>query len=185
MGHSKGICPMDCIRTSKKRIQITEELQEQGSMKRKTLVLVTLFAILKMNCLGQINDFKDILTRPIKNRTILRADDGTYSERTFLGLINDSKGNVGFYVAKEFYILQAALIMHGHSRILFFNKDKKLTATYYLDDAGKLPYKLSRNSLYFKRIRGKKELIQVVKVRTQLPIPLCVNPDDCYWPCKR
>ena len=151
-------------------------------MKGKTLVLVSLFAIFKMNCVGQINDFKDILIHPIKNRTILRADDGTHSERAFLGLIKDSAGNVVFYVAKEFYTVQAALVKHGHSRILFFNRDKKLTAAYYLDDPGELPYKLIRNSLYFKRTRDKEKLVQVVKVQTKLPVPLCVMPDDCYWP---
>jgi hypothetical protein len=153
-------------------------------MKRKIVVLVTLFGILKINCLGQINDFKNILTHPIKNRTILRAGDGTYSERTFLGLINDSKGNVVFYVAKEFYTVQAALIMHGHSRLLFFNNNKKLAAAYYLDDPSELPYKLTRNSLYFKCTRDGKELILVVNVRRKLPVPLCVMPDDCYWPQK-
>jgi len=170
--------------TSKKRIQITEELQEQGSMKRKTVVIVTLFVIFKINCLGQICGFEDILTHPIRNKNILRVDHSTRSERTFLGLIKDSNGNVVFYVAKEYYTVEAALVMHGQSRILFFSIDKKLTAAYYLDDRGKLPYKLSRNSLYFKRTRDGKELIQVVKIRTKLPIPLCVTPDDCYWPQK-
>jgi hypothetical protein len=176
---------MDYIRNSKKRIQISEELKEQGSMKKGTVVFVTLFAIFKINCLGQIRDFEDILTHPIRNRNILKVDDSTRSERTFLGVIKNSNGKVVFYVAKEFYTVQTALVMHGHSRILFFNNDKKLTAAYNVDGPGELPYKLSRNSLYFKVTRDGNELIQIINVRAKLPVPLCILPDDCYWPQKK
>jgi hypothetical protein len=119
-------------------------------MNRETAVLVILLAIFKMNCLGQINDFKDILAHPIKNKNIIKSNNDIHSERTFLGLIKDSKGKAVFYVAKEFYTVQVALVRHGHTRIVFFDNQKKMIACYYLGLPEDLPYKLVSNSLFFK-----------------------------------
>ena len=171
---------MDCIRTSKKRIRMNEKIQEQGSMKRKTLIWVTLFVIFEINCFGQSDDFKDILTHPIKNRTILQAYNGTHSERTFLGLVKDSKGKVVFYVAKEVYTVQAAVVRHGHSRIIFFDRQKRLIASYWTDS--ELPYVLANNTMYFKyeNSNSNKRSIYKERIGPILPDHICVKKNECY-----
>jgi hypothetical protein len=155
-------------------------------MNRKLITLTIMVVILRMSCLGQINDFKDILTHPVKNKVFLKKNDSVESERAFLGLIKDSLGKIVFYVVKEFYTVQAALVRHGHNRIVFFNKQKKLIASYYLDLPEDLPYNLANNSLYFKyrtdTIQGTQ--IQTIKIDGKLPIPICVKPGDCYCPAK-
>ena len=149
------------------------------------LSLLIPMAIATSDCRAQINDFRDILSTCIPNKTFVTKQDGVQSERTFLGYIKDEKGKVIFYVCKEFYSIPAAIVQHGHSRILFFTREKRLASEYYLDDPAMLPYKLERGNLYFKYRRNGKELIRLVKIRRKLPIPICVAPNNCYWPCKQ
>jgi hypothetical protein len=153
-------------------------------MNRKLITLTIMVVILKMSCLGQINDFKDILSRPVKNKVFQEKNDTIESDRAFLGLIKDSLGKIVFYVAKEFNTVQAAVVKHGHSRIIFFDNQKKMIACYYLSLPEDLPYNLANNSLYFKYRSDAThvKLIQIVKIEDKLPGSICVSPSDCYWP---
>jgi hypothetical protein len=152
--------------------------------KKKLLIKAALILATWGRCEAQINDFRDIFSTLVPNKMIKKNRDGIESERAFLGRVMQSK-RVIYYIAREYYSTPAAAVRHGHSRILFFKADKKLAAAYYVDGPEELPYKLSRNSLYFRYFRGGKELIQIVRIFKDLPIPICVKPDDCFWPGKQ
>jgi hypothetical protein len=147
-----------------------------NSLGNVLLFLVILMMAEVLDCDAQIDDFRDIFSSCIPNKVIIKKAEGIESERTFLGYIKDGNRTVVYYVVKEFYTVQAAIVRHGHSRIFFFTKDKKIAAVYYLDDSKELPFKLSQNELYFKCNRNGKEMNQVVKIQKKLPVSFCLIP---------
>jgi hypothetical protein len=112
----------------------------------------------------------------------------TYSEKsstfktkvTYLGtILNANKGTL-FYVLTENYDVKAAIEWHGHSRIVFLGKNKRMKAFYSLNLPEELPNKLADNVLYFKDKKSGKVTKQ--KITGKLPDLICVKPDnsDCY-----
>lgn len=146
---------------------------------RSILLLIAIVAS-TISCLGQINTFSDILAKPVVNKTLIKKDTAIESKRTFLGVIKDSKRRTVFYVAKEFYTVRAAIVRHGHSRIIFFDRQKKLIASYWIDS--QLPYSLVDNTLYFKyeNSNSTKKLVYKEHIGPILPDHICVKINDCY-----
>ena len=147
-------------------------------------ILLLLLIIFTTDGRAQIDDFGNILSSCIRNKTFFKRTSDIESERTFLGFIRDDDKKVLYYVIKEFYTVQAAVVRHGHSRILFFGKNKRLASVYIVEGWDLLPYKLSGNCLFFRYKKDDKAMVQIVKVGKILPVPLCVKPNDCYWPQK-
>jgi hypothetical protein len=149
-------------------------------MFKKGIILTITAATLKIGCFGQINDFKDILTRPVKNKLFKKQNDAIQSERAFLGHIKDRSGKIVFYVAKEFYTVQSAVVRHGHRRIIYFDNNKMLIASYWTDSV--LPYKLVNNTLFFKykNVNPKKRLVHKEPIGPTLPDHICALTNDCY-----
>jgi hypothetical protein len=95
-----------------------------------------------------------------------------------LGCIYDGQGRVRYYVVTHFYRVQAARMMHGHSRVLFLSPQHVVMAQYELSMPEELPYKLIRNTLFFGQALAKgHQHQQRVDV---LPLSLCVEPNNCY-----
>ncbi|TLM90477.1 hypothetical protein [Hymenobacter jeollabukensis] len=98
-----------------------------------------------------------------------------------LGVIKTANGQVAFYVTTQFETVQAAIVLHGHSWVCFYDVQRRLVARYEVGSPDELPIKLVRNTLYFSyydKNKLKKTFTQ--SVNAKLPDALCVAPDDCY-----
>jgi hypothetical protein len=101
------------------------------------------------------------------------------SKATYLGSISDNTNKTKYWVVKEFYTVQAAIVPHGHSRILFFDNRKKLIAEVVVNMPEELPEKIYKNALIFHYSEN-----GIMKKFSSLmgnkPEELCVEPTSCY-----
>jgi len=86
------------------------------------------------------------------------------------------------YILTSFKTIQAASVKHGQSKILILNAEKDLINHYTLDLPEELPYKTSRNILFFHRYNEDHNKIGKirVKIEDELPEMICIGPDGCY-----
>ena len=106
-------------------------------------------------------------------KTIIRKFPYRISSATFLGTIRNKDGTVQYYVVKEFFKIKAAIVYHGHSRVLFFDKNKHLKAQTIFDMPDELPFKLQKRSLYFKKKAGGIIIIIQEALENNIPKILC------------
>jgi hypothetical protein len=99
--------------------------------------------------------------------------------KRLLGGLYDRQGRVRYYVVAEFYRVPAALLLHGHSRVLFLNPQRVVVAQYELGMPEELPYKLVHNTLFFGQDLPKGRQHQQ-RIEAVLPRFLCVGPGGCY-----
>lgn len=102
--------------------------------------------------------------------TELTKDSAVY-ETTYLGMIN--VGNEHLHVLSQFYVVQAAITRHGHSRILFLYNDGKLKKEYILDMPEELPTSIKNN-----RLKLRDKLFDPFK--DELPEIICIPNGGCY-----
>lgn len=146
----------------------------------KTFTLVIFFLSISSILFCQsLQNFTDVLDKKIVGKVFTKRVGQDISQRTFLGTIKDRNGKIKYYVVKEFLRIKAAVVYHGHSSILFFSPQKKLALRAILSMPDELPFKLQKNSLYFKyKVDG------LTKIFTQptnpLPRMICVEPTSCY-----
>jgi len=146
----------------------------------KSQALLILIIIFSTNSFCQsLDNFNDVLKAKKIDKVFTRKVNKDISERTFLGSIKDKKGKVKYYVVKEFLRIQAAIVYHGHSRILFFNSQEKLTFEAILSSKNELPFELKNNHLYFSYSENGEKKIFSEDLNT-LPKMLCVEPKSCY-----
>jgi antitoxin component of MazEF toxin-antitoxin module len=79
--------------------------------------------------------------------------------------------------------VQAAIVIHGNSKVLYLDNKKVLKKQFDLGTSDDVPFKMQNNSLYFhyfnfKTIRKNYTLTMLVKKKT--PKVLCVAPNHCY-----
>ena len=147
---------------------------------KKHKILMLLFVFFYTNSFCQsLENFNDVLVAKKIGKVVVKKVKQDISERTYLGSIKDNTGNVKYYVVKEFLRVKAAIVYHGHSRILFFNPPKKLELEAILSMPYELPFKLKNNSLHFNYSKNKKKKIHIEDVAT-LNKMLCVEPKSCY-----
>ena len=146
----------------------------------KNIIFLFLFVFFYASSFCQsLDNFNDVLAAKRIGKTVVKKVKQDISERTFLGSIKDNKGNVRYYVVKEFLRVKAAVVYHGHSRILFFSPRKKLLLQAILSMPDELPYKLKNNALYFRYPENNKKKIHIEEV-SSLKSMLCVEPGSCY-----
>jgi hypothetical protein len=100
--------------------------------------------------------------------------------KKYLGDVRSKEDKAVFRVVVEFYTIQAAGELHGHSRVLFFTNDWEKAAEYEVDMPQHLPFKLEQNTLHFNSLLSNQELIHKQTLGNSLPRFLCVAPNDCY-----
>ena len=110
---------------------------------------LTLVSALNSNCQG-LKVVLNALNEKKVGKTISDKFKQNVSQATYLGTIQGEMGRVRFHIVKEFYKVKAAIVYHGHSRILFFNSSNHLVAQTIFDMPNELPYKIINNVLYFK-----------------------------------
>ena len=98
--------------------------------------------------------------------------------RTFTGTFYDQKRKINLFVISEFEKGQAALTWHGHSRIYFFTKNKKLFASVDVGMPEELPFKLTNNTFYFHGAKKDRQKLYKNTLETLLPV-FCTDISGC------
>jgi hypothetical protein len=114
--------------------------------------------------------------------TSMQKQQNDKSVKKYLGSVESPSGAVLYHVMTHFYTVQASSELHGHSRILFFDKGWKQLAYYEVGMPDELPDKLKNNSLCFKyaSANNKQREYQLL-IGSVLPKQLCIEPDaNCY-----
>jgi hypothetical protein len=146
----------------------------------KFLIIFSLTLTLPYILISQsLDNFEDVLKRKKIGKTIIKKIGADISKRTYLGAVNDEKGNTRYFIVKEFLKIKAALVYHGHSRVLFFDSRKKIIAQAILSFPGDLPLKLKNKQLHFKYFQNGASLIYKQDVSI-IPKIICINPQSCY-----
>lgn len=146
----------------------------------KSCAFLILFVVLSVSLVCQpLENFDDVLSAQKNGKTFTKKVKHDISEQTFLGSVHDNKGNIKYYVVKEFLRVKAAIVYHGHSSILFFSPQKKIVAKTILSMPYELPFKLKNNCLYFTYLENgvKKKFIANIDSLSKM---LCVAPKSCY-----
>jgi len=116
----------------------------------KSLSIILVLLISSAWCFGQSIDDPNIdLAQKNIGKNIFQKIKNGDLRSIYLGKITDKNRKVKFYVVKEFSRIKAAMVYHGHSRLIFYNADKKFKAQYQFDMPDELPVKLKANTLYF------------------------------------
>jgi hypothetical protein len=146
----------------------------------KTLILI-LFLSSTLIAFGQSNYSKYIVADSVGKTEFVKHKDGD-EKITYLGVIKKQNSDTLYYVIITFRRVQAAIVMHGHSDIIFLNRDYKEAKSYELGLPEELPYKLVNNVLYFKYVDEKtgKKAVFKNKIETVLPKMMCISPVECY-----
>ncbi|MDO7849128.1 hypothetical protein Q5H92_22385 [Hymenobacter sp. M29] len=100
--------------------------------------------------------------------------------KKYLGSVKGPTGEVLYHVMTHFYTVQAAVVLHGHSRILFFDKSWKQLAYCEVDVPEELPDKIKKSSLCFKYAGANNQQLEYqVLIGAALP-KLLSTGSNCY-----
>ena len=153
--------------------------QYLGAMQKTTAILILSSFVFTLNAQNKANN-KEFISF-VKNDSIGK-EQITGNEKhiqfftKYLGKLELPNKN-NYYVITQFYTVQAALVKHGHSRIIFLDNDKKTIKIYVLDMRNQLPLSIVRNALIFKFDNKKYKL----RIKAELPSMLCLpNNIGCY-----
>jgi hypothetical protein len=147
-----------------------------------SILIIGILLIINISGKGQQDDFEVLLSKQEIEKTKIEKHEGFESWRTYLGNILDAKGNLKYYVIKEYFEIQAAIVKHGNTRLCFLDKDKKLVKQYLLSSPEELPFLLKNNTLYFRyrEQTSSKSTVYKQKISEKLPSLMCVEPNNCY-----
>ena len=145
-------------------------------------IIILIFVFFYSNLNGQVRDYpKFINDKFLYKKQIVKTSDGK-EEIVYLGEIKDIDGNILFYILAIYSEVQAAILTHGHSNVLYLDKEKIIEKQFELDLSGELPFKLKNNTLYFHYYNKKTNKLEFYKnyVGIEIPKLLCVGPEECY-----
>jgi hypothetical protein len=147
----------------------------------KTISKILLITILVITKLAAQNSYAKYIVADSLKKTHKVKNPHGYEEINYLGAIKKANGDTLYYVFSIYRGVQAAIVMHGHSNIVYLNKKFKEVKSYEAGGQEELPYKLKDNTLYFKYIDEKtnKKAIFKNKVGTTPPAIMCVAPNNC------
>lgn len=147
-----------------------------------TYTITILLVVFSFKVNGQpSNSFKDLLHEKNLGKTFTTKIGKDILQRTYLGKIQIRSKGTSYFAVKEFYRVKAAIVYHGHSRLIFCDSNKKYIAQYRLNMPDQLPYKLKRNIFYFSYkdngILTKSEF----EIYGELPEFMCLRPANfCF-----
>jgi hypothetical protein len=107
-----------------------------------------------------------------------------YDEREYLGSVKDARGKPVYHLVNHTYAVQAAIMAHGHSELLVYDKKWRLIEKYVTNGWDELPILLRRNTLYFKTREGSRVIRnrQTISPAMSPPKCICVLPNNnCYF----
>lgn len=145
-------------------------------------IIITIFVLLYSTVYGQANDYSKYIKDHLINKKQFVKTPDSKEEIIYLGEIKNSDGKVLFYILTIYSEVQAAILFHGHSNVLYLDKEKVVKKQFELGMRDELPAKLKNNTLYFyyynKESKGKK--LYTNHVGIEIPKLLCVSPNECY-----
>lgn len=110
----------------------------------------------------------------------IQKQQGAKNIKKYLGSVKGPTGGVLYHVMTHFYTVQAAIVLHGHSRILFFDKSWKQLGYCEVDMPDELPDKMKKNSLCFKHAGANNQQLEYqALIGSALPKLLCTGT-NCY-----
>ena len=96
---------------------------------------------------------------------------------TYLGTIRLGKKRTLYHVLSQYYEVQAAIVKHGHSRIIALDKNKRTVDIYFIDSQEDLPIGIRNNQLKF--LIDKQ--VHFVSLGDSLPYVFCLPENrGCY-----
>lgn len=119
-------------------------LQSSGRMlvgrnMKTSKILIILTILFAFRLIGQSEYSKYIVADSLK-KTIYTKNKYGDSKINYLGTIKNSKGDTLYYVFTNFSRVQAAIVMHGHSNIIYLNKKQKEVKSYDYRRAYRINY---------------------------------------------
>ena len=146
------------------------------------IIFIAISLTFYLSSIGQIKNYSKFINDHLinKKQTLKSKDDK--EDIIYLGKIKDKHGKVLFYVLTIFSQVQAAIVIHGHSNVIYLDTTKVVKRQFELGTPDDLPFKLKNNHLYFYYLNPvtKKKKLYVNHVGQQIPKVLCVRPEDCY-----
>jgi hypothetical protein len=117
----------------------------------------------------------------INKKQTIQTTEGK-KELVYLGKIKNDKGKILYHIIAMYSEVQAAIVIHGHSNVLYLDEKKFLKRQFELSVPDELPYKLVNNTFYFLYYNNKTKRKEQFHnhVGTDIPKLLCVKADDCY-----
>ena len=146
------------------------------------VIIITILVFLYSYVNGQVNDYSKYINEELINKKqFVKKPDGK-EEIIYLGTIKNSDGTDLFYILTIYREVQAAILIHGHSNVLYLDKEKVIKKQIELGLRGELPAKLKNNTLYFYYYnkKTKKKKLYTNHVGLEIPKFLCVSPEECY-----
>ncbi|HMH09177.1 MAG TPA: hypothetical protein VK553_00580 [Candidatus Nitrosopolaris rasttigaisensis] len=116
-----------------------------------------------------------------QHRFYVRHKDGGDEKIHYLGVVRKQNGDTSYFVFAVFLRVQAAIVMHGHSTVIFLNKKYKEVESYDVNLPENLPFRLKGHYLYFKyqdEVANKKKTFKF-QIQGKLPEILCYSPTEC------
>ena len=147
-----------------------------------TYIILVLLIAFSINLNGQpSNNFKSLISKGYIGKTFTKKIGKDILQRTYLGKIQGKSGRTKYFAIKEFYRVKAAIVYHGHSRLIFCDSNKKYIAQYRLDMPDQLPYKLKQNVFYFNYKDNGISTKSKFEIYDTLPDFICLRPKNfCY-----
>ena len=107
---------------------------------------------------------------------------GAKSVKKYLGAVRNPDGVVLYQAMTYFYTVRGAVVLHGHSRVLFFDKNWKQLAYCEFGTPDELPTKPLKNNLYFNYVGANNQSVEHRQlIGSALPKQLCAEPNaSCY-----
>ena len=125
--------------------------------------------------------FIKLIKRGLINQKQVIKKEGGKEEIVYLGTIIDKNGKTISHVFTIYAEVQAAIVIHGNSRILLIKDNLKEQKQYYMHMSEELPFKLENNNLSFHYLNKEtnKEEIFENNIGMELPIAMCFSPNAC------
>lgn len=131
--------------------------------------------------MGQNNYAKYATVDNLDKKQTIKSEYGL-EQITYLGTVHSADEKVYYHVFTVFLSVNAAIVKHGHSSIVFLDQNLKLIRKYELSLPEDLPFKLKNNTLFFYYFDDLSKQRRVFKtlIEAELPKVICISPIDCY-----
>ena len=147
-------------------------------MKIILFILLVLFGITSR---AQSEYSKYIVPDSAQHKFYVKHKDGGDAKIYYLGVIRKQNGDTSYFVFAVFKRVQAAIVMHGHSNVIFLDKKYKEIKDYDVTVPENLPYMLKGHYLYFKyqdEATNKKKIFKF-QIPGKLSEIICYSPTEC------
>lgn len=147
---------------------------------KTTLTIILTFIFLQLNAQSEYARF--IVADSIGKLCCRETKDGIEKIK-YLGVIRKDNGELDYHVITASLTIEGIVGIHGYALVLFLTKDKMEKKRYELSMKEELPFKLKNNTLFFHytETKSNKKKIYKIRIDTDLPKWLTVNPSNSYF----